>query len=82
MATRKDLQKWLNRFPENTIIEFGIQQEASTYQSYGSVEFHTPKFEDNDIGDGWEFSDFRNNQFVKKESKHFGKCYLQLGESR
>ena len=23
MTTRKDLQEWLNRFPEDTIIEFG-----------------------------------------------------------
>ena len=53
MTTRKDLQEWLNRFPEDTIIEFGIQQEAGGYQSYGSVEFETPILEDSDIGDGW-----------------------------
>jgi len=82
MTTRKDLQEWLNRFPEDTIIEFGIQQEAGGYQSYGSVEFETPILEDSDIGDGWEFSDFRNNQFVKPDAKHFGKCYLRIGEPR
>ena len=82
MTTRKDLQEWLNRFPEGTIIEFGIQQEAGAYQSYGSVEFHTPTLEDNDIGDGWEFIDFRNNKFVKPDAKHFGKCYLRIGEPR
>ena len=82
MTTRKDLQEWLNRFPEDTIIEFGIQQEARDYQSYGSLEFDTPKLEDNDIGDGWEFSDFRNNKFVKPDEKHFGKCYLRIGEPR
>jgi hypothetical protein len=63
MTTRKDLQEWLNRFPEDTIIEFGIQQ-----------------LEDSDIGDGWEFTDFRNNRFVKPDAKHFGKCYLRIGE--
>lgn len=82
MTTRKDLQKWLDRFPEDTIIEFGIQQEAGAYQSYGSVEFDTPKLEDNDIGDGWEFSDFTNNQFVKKGHELFGKRYLKIGEPR
>jgi hypothetical protein len=81
VTTRKDLQEWLNRFPEDTIIEFGIQQEAVAYQSYGSVEFETPKLEDSDIGDGWEFIDFRNNKFVKPGSKHFGKCYLRIGEA-
>lgn len=82
MTTRKDLQEWLNRFPEDTIIEFGIQQEAGAYQSYGSVKFESPKLEDSDIGDGWEFSDFRNNKFVKPDAKHFGKCYLMIGEPR
>lgn len=82
MTTRKDLQEWLNRFPENTIIEFGIQQEARAYESYGSVEFETPTLDDSDIGDGWEFIDFRNNQFVKPDSDRFGKCYLRIGEPR
>ena len=82
MTTRKDLQKWLDRFPEDTIIEFGIQQEAGAYQSYGSVEFDTPNLKDNNDGDGWEFMDFRNNQFVKQEEKHFEKCYLRIGEPR
>jgi len=80
MATRKDLQEWLNRFPEDTIIEFGIQQQAGAYESYGSVEFKTPILNDYDDGDGWEFSDFRNNQFVEPDSDHFGKCYLKIGE--
>jgi hypothetical protein len=63
MTTRKDLQEWLNRFPEDTIIEFGIQQ-----------------LEDSDVGDGWEFTDFRSNKFVKPDAEHFGKCYLRIGE--
>jgi hypothetical protein len=80
MTTRKDLQEWLNRFPEDTIIEFGIQQEAGHYQSYGCVNFETPKLEDNDMGEGWEFTDFRNNKFVKPDSKVFNKCILTIGE--
>ena len=82
MTTRKDLQEWLNRFPEDTIIEFGIQQEAGNYESYGSVDFDTPSLNDNDVGDGWEFLDFRSNQFIESGDTHFGKCYLQIGESR
>jgi hypothetical protein len=82
MTTRKNLQAWLNRFPEDTIIEFGIQQEAGPFESYGSIAFDTPKLEDKDIGDGWEFIDFRNNQFVKPDAEHFSKCYLKIGESK
>ena len=81
MATIKDLKEWLNRFPDDTIIEFGIQQRAGNYESYGAVNFESPNLTDNDIGDGWEFTDFRSNQFVKKDAPCYGKCYLRLGES-
>ena len=69
MTRRKDLQECLDRFPEDTCVEFAIQQEAAAYQSYGTVEFQTPELEDNDLGDGWEFIDFRNNDFVNPGSK-------------
>jgi hypothetical protein len=81
MTTRKGLQEWLNKFPEDTIIEFGIQQQAALYQSYGDIVFDTPKLDDNDLGDGWAFMDFRTNKFVKPDAEHFGKCYLRIGES-
>ena len=82
MTTRKDLQEWLNRFPEDTIIEFGIQQEPNRYDNYGCVDFDTPILEDSDIGDGWEFIDFRGNKFVKPDAKHFNKYYLRIGEAK
>jgi hypothetical protein len=33
------------------------------------------------MDDGWEFIDFRNNQYVKEDDEHFAKCFLRLGES-
>ena len=81
MVTIKEFKDWLNRFPEDTIIELGIQQPAVNYESHGEVKFISPKLEDNDYGDGWNFIDFRNNQFVKEDSPDYGKCYLQLGEA-
>ena len=81
MTTIKEFKEWLNRFPEDTIVEVGIQQKAGNYEAYGAVEFVSPKLEESDYGDGWEFTDFRNNQFVKEDSPRFGKCYLSLGES-
>ena len=81
MTTLKDLKEWLNRFPDDTIIEFGIQQRAGNYEAYGAVKFENPKLTNNDIGEGWEFMDFRNNQFVKEDATYFGKCYLRLGEA-
>lgn len=82
MATRKEFQEWLNRFPEDTIIEFAIQELAPTYESYGAINFKTPNLDDNDYGEGWEFSDFTDNQFVKPGEEHFGKKYLKIGEAR
>ena len=82
MTTRKELQEWLNRFPEDTIIQFGIQEEHPMFESYGSIEFLTPNLEDNDCGDGWEFLDFRNFKFTKPKTELEGKCFLQLGESK
>jgi len=81
MTTRKDLQEWLNRFPEDTIIEIAIQEEPFAYSSYGAVKFVTPNLNNEDIGSGWEFMDFRNNEFVKPNEEHFKKCYLRIGEA-
>jgi hypothetical protein len=81
MATIKEFKEWLNRFPEDTIIEVGIQGRAGNYEAYGAVNFETLKLEDNDYGYGWEFLDFRTNQFIKEDSTYFGKCYLRLGET-
>jgi hypothetical protein len=81
MTTKKEFIEWLNRFPDETIIEIGIQQRAGNYESYGSLNFVSPKLEDSDTGDGWEFMDFRNNKFTKETDTHHGKSFLRLGES-
>jgi len=81
MTTIKELKEWLNRFPDETIIEVGIQERAGNFEAYGAVKFESPKLEDNDCGEGWEFIDFRANQFVKENETHFNKSYLRLGES-
>ena len=81
MTTIKEFKEWLNRFPEDTIVEFGIQQHARNYESYGAVNFISPTLENADSGNGWEFIDFRDNKYVNQDAPHFGKCYLTLGES-
>jgi len=81
MATVKELKEWLNRFPEDTIVKIGIQEQGQGYESYGCVKFKELNLEDKDIGSGWEFADLRNNRFVKKNEPYFNKCFLYLGES-
>ncbi len=76
MTTVKELKEWLNRFPGETVVKFGFQQKAPMWESYGSVEFKSPELTDSDYGDGWNFIDFRKS----KDSSHFGKSYLELGE--
>ena len=80
MTTVKEFKEWLNRFPDDTVVEVGVQKPGGNYESYGPVDFVSPELTD-DSGDGWEFFDFRNNQFVKESDVRFGKCYLQLGEN-
>ena len=80
MATIKELKKWLDRFPEDTIVEVGMQGTASGWEAYGEVKFESPELKDSDSGEGWDFVDFRTNKFTKPHELHYGKCYLQLGE--
>jgi len=79
MTTVKDLKQWLNNFPDETIVEFAVQQDPSGYESYGHIDFVNPKLE-GEYEEGWEFVDFRGNPFVKEDADHFGKCYLKIGE--
>ena len=81
MTTIKEFKEWLNRFPDETIIEIAIQQRSCNYESYGPIQFKAIDFDDSDMGEGWEFNDFRNNKFIKPDSFYFGKCTLELGES-
>lgn len=81
MATVKELKKWLDRFPDDTIVEVGMQETHSRFESYGAVLFESPELKDSDIGVGWAFVDFRSNPFIKPHDARYGKCYLQFGES-
>lgn len=80
MTTVKRFKEWLNRFPDDTIINVIKQEPASMYQSYGECVFEDIKLVNSDIGDGWEFIDFTNNQFVKEGDMRHGMRYLRLGE--
>ena len=81
MTTRKELQEWLDRFPEDTIIEVGIQKEPHGYDSYGQVIFEPMVLKDSDVGDGWEYTDFSKNRFVKPSKYYYNKGILRIGES-
>jgi hypothetical protein len=74
---RKEFQEWLEQFPEDTVIEVGIQQSAPSYCPYGEVKFE--EF----VGDydQHDLNDFRGNNTIGNQHKYYGKVYLQLGSS-
>lgn len=80
-TTLKEFKEWLNRFPEDTIVEVAVQQRGGQFESFGPIEFQSLDLTGSDIGEGWDFLDFRNNQFVKEGDESFGKTFLRLGES-
>jgi hypothetical protein len=82
MATLKEFKKWLEQFPEDTIVQVAMQESPSGWESWGPVRFKDFQIPTNEWGDGFEFFDFRNNQFTKPDSPHFRKCILELGEAR
>ena len=78
MATVKKLKEWLNRFPDDTIVQVGVQESPSGYESWGPLTFVEMKLEDSDYGEGWEFTDYSKETF--KDLKCYGQKILFLGE--
>lgn len=80
MATVKEFKEWLNRFPDETIVFVAFQERSTGWESYGPVTLKTLELKDSDWGDGWDYTDWTKNQFVKEGDKHFGEKHLDLGE--
>jgi len=80
-VTLKQFKEWLNRFPDDTIVQVTVQQQAGPWEAYGPIEFKSPELEPvHDAGLGWEFIDLTENKFVKPTSPHHNKRYLTIGE--
>ncbi len=78
MATVKELKEWLNRFPDDTIVEVGIQDSPSGYESWGPLHFIEMELTDSDFGEGWYFTDYTSKTF--ENLSVYGKKILELGE--
>jgi len=81
MTTLKQFKEWLDQFPDDTLVEVGVQEPGGNWEAYGPINFKSPELISGDIGEGWEFTDFRGNKFVKPTDERFNKCILRLGES-
>jgi hypothetical protein len=75
----KDFIKFLEKFPEDVVVEVAVQKEPHTYQSYGQVDLEHFVEED---WDHWGYVDFTGNKFVTKESPYYNLRILELGSSR
>jgi len=87
-VTIKEFRKWLEQFPDETIVEVVRQEPPVGYNSYGLTYTESPNISNKEIfdysdisNDGWTFNDYRNNTCVKEGDKRFGKTYLLLGET-
>ena len=80
-VTLKEFKKWLEQFPDDTIIRVAQQQQSRGYESYGPVNFVTPELKtisnefNSDMGEGWEYIDWNKNRFSKSNDKT-----LDIGE--
>lgn len=74
---RKEFQQWLDQFPEDTIIEVGVQNAPLMYCPYGSVSvvnFVGKEYED------FEYTDLTDNKLVEPSQPYYKKRYLLLGQ--
>lgn len=76
---RKQFQEWLDQFPEETIIEVGVQQSPPSYCPYGDIQFEV--FEDCLSKDHFEYTDLDKFKSISEEHFYYGKKVLQLGSS-
>lgn len=78
---RVEFQRWLDQFPEDTVIEVLEQQSPPNYESFG--ECRVVQFRDQETceADLFDYVDFVGNRFVNPEDSHFGKRFLTLGYS-
>lgn len=78
---RKQLQAWLDQFPEDTEIRVQMQDLPGCYMPWG--ECHEVEFEGSSTELGqeqFEYTDFNGNQFVQEDHPCFGKRVLVLGQ--
>jgi hypothetical protein len=71
MTTVKEFKEWLNQFDDDTIMEINGDKNI-ILKSKEDVSFAKMK--------GFEFADYRDNHFVKKESWWFGKQILSISD--
>jgi hypothetical protein len=73
---RKEMQQWLEQFPEDAEIHVGIQQSAPSYCPYGEVVYEKFKGE---RFDDYDYMDFNGNTWIEVDSLYYNRRILELG---
>lgn len=73
-----DFRKWLEQFPDDTIIECVCRYDTGSWNGCDSVETFEFDPEDTDM---WYYVDFINNPHVTPQHKYYNKKYLLIGEN-
>jgi hypothetical protein len=73
----KEFREWLKQFPEETIVEVGIQATPDLYQSYGALVFN--EFQ-GDEDEDYQYIDLTNNLRVKDPANRTRTLYLGTEE--
>ena len=86
---RVEYQKWLDQFPEDTVIECLVaKEERGHWYSYttvynepfdGTVEYDWMESSGDMYGKMFEYKDWGRNRFVKPDDSYYNKKVLQIG---
>jgi hypothetical protein len=71
--------EWLKTQDQGAVVEVIVQSEPALYQAYGKCVAECLDIENDDH---IEYTDFRGNGFVKKDSDCFNRRYLTLGSGK
>ena len=77
MTTVKELKEWLNRFPDDTIVQVLKQDSSSPGNgaNFGDLILD----DDLDFGEGWDYADYSKNKNLIPGDPLYNKKYLALG---
>ena len=77
-----EFTEWLKTQDQDAIVQIVYHERGTGYYDQGGtasvIEFR-PDVNQYGVADHWNYTDYRNNRFVKETDPHYNKLYLLLG---